>query len=187
MNRVTPAFIERLKQDGFDVWTISLWEHWLTKTPELAAAIRHVECAFATTRLDAGIGLREGNAIDDYENDFERQQQRQLDEHLDWRQITIGSLNKYHVAWCYFDAQGVLFHLPAFLIADLNGNLDLEFVDNLIGGQFDSTGWIALLNDPQARAITEVLELLKHYPDYHNDTVRIDRAISRIRSSKIVG
>jgi hypothetical protein len=180
MNRGSPAFIERLKKEGFDLWTISQWEHWLTKNEELEAAIRRVEQAFESTRLDQGIGLREANAMDDYANYFERKVQRQHDEHTCWRKISIDSLNKYHVAWCYFDASGVLFHLPAYLIADLNGDLDQAFVDYLIGGQFDSTGWIALLSDSQAQAIVGVLKLVKHHPNYYDLSDRIDRAIARI-------
>ena len=101
MYRITADLIDQLRTDGYDLWTISLWENWLTKMPELEAVIIKIESAFRNMTLGGGIGLREANAIDDYATDSEREHQRELDEKHDWRNIAADSLNQNYVAPTY--------------------------------------------------------------------------------------
>ena len=189
MCRTTLEFVDRLRNEGYDVWTISLWEKWLGKTPDLDSAIAQIEHAFNDTRLGDGIGLREANAIDDYASDIERQIQRRFDEKQNWRNITSKTLNEYYVAPTFLDAKGFHFHLPAFLIADLNGEFHFGFTDRLIEKQPLSTKWIDLLDNAQANALIYTMSLLKHYPEYHDKLDAIDCAIARIRDhqSEIAG
>ena len=54
---------------------------------------------------------------------------RNKDEKLNWQNIQIDDLNRCNSSPTFFDAQGMLFHLPAFLLASLNGDYlhDLTF------------------------------------------------------------
>jgi hypothetical protein len=58
-------------------------------------------------------------------------------------------------------------------------------VDRLIEKHPLSTDWIDLLDDAQANALIEILELLKHHPEYYDQTDAFDRATTRIRDRKI--
>ena len=146
MYRITSRFVQQLRDKGYDVWTISLWEDWLTKMPEFETALLQIDSAFRNTSLGNGIGLREANAMDDYATQTECKRQRQMDEKHEWRNLTPEMLNKNYVAPAYFDARGFYFHLPAFLIAELNGQFNWDFIERLIKKHPRSTEWIGLLN-----------------------------------------
>ena len=88
MYRITLRFVEQLRDEGYDLWTISLWEDWLTKMPEFETALLQIASAFRNTSLGNEIGLREANAIDDYATQAERKRQRQMDEKHEWRNFT---------------------------------------------------------------------------------------------------
>ena len=90
--------------------------------------IHTIQQAFSGVTLGNGIGLSEGNAMDDYALAEERTRCRKQDEHTHWHKIPIELLNQYYVALCYFDPEGMRFHLPAFLIADLQGQFRFDLV-----------------------------------------------------------
>ena len=185
MYRITLRFVEQLRDEGYDLWTISLWEDWLTKMPEFETALLQIASAFRNTSLGNGIGLCEANAMDDYATQTERKRQRQLDEKNEWRNLAPEMLNKNYVAPAYFDARGFYFHLPAFLIAELNGQFNCDFIERLIEKHPRSTEWIGLLNRAQADAIVTMLEVLEHHPDFYGKFEAVDRAITRIRGREI--
>ncbi len=110
MYRITSRFVQQLRDKGYDVWTISLWEDWLTKMPEFETAFLQIDSAFRNTSLGNGIGLREADAMDDYATQTECKRQRQMDEKHEWRNLTPETLNKNYVAPAYFDARG--FYVP---------------------------------------------------------------------------
>lgn len=83
--------------------------------------IAEIKEAFKDVDLDDGIGLSEADALDSYADGKLRRECRQNDEKNDWRVISSADLNKYNSSLSYFDAKGMQFHLPAFLIADING------------------------------------------------------------------
>ena len=66
MYQITTDTITRLKEDGYDVWTISLYEAWLQQMPRLEKAKERVRSSFRDMRLDDGMGLREADAMDSY-------------------------------------------------------------------------------------------------------------------------
>ena len=88
-----------------------------------------IESAFAGVTLQEGIGLYEAQGIDDYASHAQCQAYRAKDEKLNWQNISINDLNRCNSSPTFFDAQGMLFHLPAFLLASLNGDYlhDLTF------------------------------------------------------------
>ena len=184
MFRTTPKFVEHLRNEGFDVWTISLWEKWLAKTSEFDSVIAEIEAVFMGTTLGGGMGLSEANSRGFYGDRQEQEACRQLDEKKNWRNIETVTLNANYTAPTYLDAKGFYFHLPAFLIADLNGDFGFAFVDTLIEKNPSSIEWIGLLDTPQKNAIIKTLELLKHFPDYHCRLDAIELAIKRIQGQQ---
>ncbi len=183
--RTTLRFVESLREKGYDVWTISLWESWLARMPDLEAAIQRIEAAFDGVALGDGLGLREADAIDSYASDAELAAQRKLDEKNDRRKIPAPSLSDYYCAPAFFDARGFHFHLPAFLIASLEGKCDFKLLDYLGEKEARNAGWIGLLDEVQAEAIISVLELLKDYPEYYGESESIDCSIGRIRDRRM--
>lgn len=77
--------------------------------------------AFAGVKLGKGIGLQEGQGLDDYEDDKTCAGHRARDEKEDWSRIPPSELNRCSSSLSFFDAEGMRFHLPAYLIADLQG------------------------------------------------------------------
>ena len=94
--------------------------------------IHTIQQAFSGITLGNGIGLSEGNAMDDYASAEERTRCRKQDEQTHWHKIPVELLNQYYVALCYFDPKGMRFHLPAFLIADLQGLFRFDLVYTFI-------------------------------------------------------
>src|SRR6185369_1468871 len=77
--------------------------------------VRRIERAFSGVRLGEGVSLREADVIDDYGTDAERKKARAQDEQHDWKRIPDDLISHYN--WClsFFDAQGMRFHLPAYM------------------------------------------------------------------------
>ena len=95
MFNIDAAFIERLKDEGYDVWTISQWERWLQLLPKMVDSVTRLRSAFRDAELGDGVGLFEANGLDDYASDAELARLRQLDERSSWESIDAKSLNQY--------------------------------------------------------------------------------------------
>ena len=50
---------------------------------------------------------------------------------MDWSKLPLEDLNGYGGSLCFFDAEGMRFHLPAFLIADVEGTLTTDILFHL--------------------------------------------------------
>ena len=70
--------------------------------------IHTIQQAFSSVTLGNGIGLSEGNAMDDYAPAEERARCRKQDEQTHWHKIPVELLNQYYVALCYFDQFSLL-------------------------------------------------------------------------------
>lgn len=82
--------------------------------------IEEIKTAFKNVKLEDGIGLREGDGIDDYRSKKELIALRRQDEKENWQAIPFEDIcGKYECAFTYFDAKGMRFHLPQYLIADI--------------------------------------------------------------------
>lgn len=182
MYRVTADLIETLEKGGYDLWTISLWKHWLTKLPELDGVLERIRTAFEGVTLGDGIGLYEADAIDDYALPEIRARARERDEKDRWQSITSEQLNECYCALTYFDAMGFKFHLPAFLIAEINDEFNWSVFDALTEKHPTSTEWIDILDAEQADAVIAVLDLLKHHPEHSQQADAFELAIERIKS-----
>jgi len=127
--------------------------------------LREMICeAFKDVKLGDGVGLKEAQAIDDYKDTLTKAAYRAEDEKDDWRKIPVSELNRCHSSLSFFDAEGMRFHLPAFLIAELSGNR-LEsggcYCFDMVSRLSTVSGWqeknFSLLTEQQRNAVREFL------------------------------
>jgi hypothetical protein len=190
MYQVTPESVQRIRNEGYDVWTISLWERWLELAEEFQAAIKKFREAFENVSLGDGVGMREADGRDSYANKHELASLRELDRGSRWQGFSADDLNQYYCSFGHADSQGKVFLLPAYLLCDLNDKHQFGFTENLIDGlakrRLSRPGWVNLLNCRQSPALCRLLELLKHYPDNHSRGEQIDMAIATLTHVEVV-
>jgi hypothetical protein len=85
--------------------------------------LKLIRAAFTQCELGDGVGLRQGQGLDDYANDQTLSTLRSQDEKENWSTIPVEDLDQYCSSLSFFDADGMRFHLPAYLVADLEGTL----------------------------------------------------------------
>lgn len=129
----------------------------IERANRITAQIREV---FRDVKLGEGVGLYEGQAIDDYESDEERALKRAKDEKEDWRKIPTTNLNACNSSLSFFDAEGMRFHLPAFICCDLRGEYGLELEFSLTGLGDWKKKKFSLLTSAEKAAVAEYLEFL---------------------------
>ncbi len=82
--------------------------------------INEITTAFQDVKLEDGIGLLEGNGLDDWLSGDELQPLRQQDERENWQNIPFEHIcGTYESAFSYIDAKGMRFLMPQYLIADI--------------------------------------------------------------------
>lgn len=116
--------------------------------------------AFQGVALGEGVGLRQGQGLDDYADERTLASYRAQDEKHDWSAIPVADLDRYYSSLAFFDADGMRFHLPAYLVADLEGRLQtasvlfhLVYMAHGTASQFDT------LSPAQREAVREFLLL----------------------------
>ncbi|MGV1987098.1 DUF6714 family protein [Agrobacterium sp. 22-221-1] len=134
------------------------------------AAVRE---AFAGVILGGGVGLSEAQALDDYASNEVRAACRADDEKSDWAAIPLKDLNRDSGSPTFLDAEGMRFHLPAYMIADLDGDYRHEFAPYLRGCHET----FSLLTPLQRNAVEMYLRAIsekENLPSYQDD---IERAL----------
>jgi hypothetical protein len=126
-----------------------------------------VRRAFAGVTLGAGVGLRQGQGLDDYADAHTLASLRERDEKRDWSAIPVTDLDNCYSSLSFFDAEGMRFHLPAYLIADLEGALHsadpmFHLVHLVDGMEFR----FELLSAAQREAVREYLLLRLSDPNH---------------------
>lgn len=149
---------------------------------ELIDAIRQ---AFAEVTLEDGIGLHEAQAIDDYEDHWVQKNHRKNDEKQDWNKIPVSQLIACRSSLSFFDAKGMRFHLPAFLIAELEQPLDSGVVFQLTQSDAFSLDRFLLLSSEQTHAVVEFLWAILKDPDYTYDHPQVENALENYWLSRI--
>jgi hypothetical protein len=129
---------------------------------ELSAAARwvekHVRLAFDGVTLGCGMGLREADAYDDRASPEARAAARRADEKQSWDLISFEDLHRYgEFGWFYLDAESLRFHLPAFILADLNDESDGNLPRRLIEPSRQRDRLYSILNLDQRMAVREFL------------------------------
>jgi len=92
---------------------------------ELADRVRR---EFSDVTLGNGIGLFEAQGLDQYADEATLKKLRERDEKKNWAAIPFDLLNECNSSLTFFDAPGMKFHLPAFLICDLEGKATQDIV-----------------------------------------------------------
>jgi hypothetical protein len=92
-------------------------------TEDERRVLKLIQTAFAGVVLGEGIGLRQGQGLDDYADIGTLACYRAQDEKHDWSAIPVADLDQYYSSLSFFDPEGMRFHLPAYLVADLEGRL----------------------------------------------------------------
>ena len=134
--------------------------------------------AFDGVTLGNGIGLWQGQAIDDYADGQTTATARLRDEKRDWRAISVDDLNRCHSSLSFFDAEGMRFHLPAFILAELNGTLLSGVVFNLTSLDDYNRKQFAVLSDAQRKAVREALLIFKDDPNFEFERPAIKSALA---------
>ncbi len=118
---------------------------------------------FRGVKLGQGVGLYEALEIDSYSRDEVRQKARERDEKDDWSRLGPDQLRGSLTALGYFDAEGMRFHLPAYLRAEIIS----PFIDDLLVSlHFVRLGGedcrLSLLSHEQRRVVRECLIYIMH-------------------------
>lgn len=180
--RITPADIERLKNHCGPGRLVDAYVNWLPFVGELDTLIDQLENSFAGFKLEDGTGLFEAAGIDDYASPNELANLRAQDEKLDWRRISSDKLRRCYAAPTFMNARGFAFHLPAFLIASLNDDDGFGFPNRLLDNGLGSPAWMALLNQSQRNAISDILKVLAHHPEYAAKSHMIESIVHQLHN-----
>ena len=177
MKYPSPQDIEEMRARGYDRSVIEeatlLSKRWFTKE----ALKKQIQQAFSGVNLGTGVGLWEAQGLDGYASKDKCAEYREKDEKLDWQTLRVEALNKCNSSPSFFDAEGMRFHLPAYLIADLNGEYEFGMAFTLtqssnLGEQF------SLLNDEQRAAVRSYLQFIEHEPEYSFEREHIQNALA---------
>jgi hypothetical protein len=178
MERITAADIEKMRANGYDRSTIAEAEAWLSKCHRLDELVDLVCEAFNGVELEDGMGLRESDGVDDYAGPEELKQLRAMDEKHDWRKIPPELLTQCNAAPSFLDGKGMRFHTPAFLVAELKGEYQQDFIGRLIDESYTASEFPSLLTTAQRDAI---IECIQFYGSFSREPDSVNAAVSRFR------
>ncbi|QDU55357.1 DUF6714 family protein [Aeoliella mucimassa] len=128
-------------------------------TQDELTVLEHIESAFRGITLGEGVGLHQAQGLDDYASEEELDLLRLKDEKDDWSKIDASDLNNCYSSLSFFDARGMQFHLPAFLIADLKGLYNHDIAFTLCLKSENASLQFSLLNSEQRKAVRNYLVL----------------------------
>ena len=138
---------------------------------------RVIEAAFAGVALGTGVGLQEAQGLDDYADAATCAAYRAKDEKDDWHRIAPEALNQCYSSLSFFDAPGMRFHLPAYLLADLRGDYHFGMAFGLTRLSDYSVKQFALLSREQRAAVRAFLLHIADDPNYRSEHPHIVRAL----------
>lgn len=81
--------------------------------------ILEIQTAFQNVQLEDGIGIWEGQGVDDYADEKTILELRKIDERNNWDSLPYQHLSECASSLSFFDAKGMRFCLPKFLIFDI--------------------------------------------------------------------
>lgn len=146
--------------------------------------INAIEKAFSDVKLGDGIGLWEAQAIDDYETKEVQEQRRAQDEKDDWSSISADVLQLCHSSLSFFDANGMRFHLPAYIVASLKGEIDDPVFHLTHLDEFTKSKLVTLTSD-QANAVVSYLKWCLESQEYEYEHPMIEKAMNEYWSKRI--
>jgi len=139
--------------------------------------IEKVEAAFSDQVLGDGIGLFEAQALDDYESEEVQTKQREKDEKIYWRSIAYEVLQSCHSSLSFFDANGMRFHLPAYIVGSIKGKVD-DPIFHLTHLDDHAESKLVTLTNAQKNVVIEYLTWCLTEDEYQFDCEGIVRALN---------
>lgn len=177
MKHPTAEEIVEMKARGYDRETIELARWQMERGQEAARLCEDISQAFRGVTLGSGIGLFQGQSLDDYADEAACAASRGRDEKEDWRRITAKDLDACHSSLNFFDAEGMRFHLPAFLTQDLLGGYNMGLVFHLAHVVAVDQTKFDLLSPEQRLSVRKYLLFLLSDPGEEFDRPHIQRAL----------
>jgi uncharacterized membrane protein len=168
--------VEEMRARGFDTLVLAEQLELARRGEALEALVAETHKAFAEVTLGSGIGLLEANGLDDYASEQKLAEYRANDEKLDWKSIPLKRLNRCSSSLFFFDAEGMRFHLPAFLIADIRGLYDFGLKYNLTQSTLIEDQ-CTLLTPEQRAVVRKYLEFAAQEEEFERDHDHIRRAL----------
>lgn len=171
------ADIDEIKARGFDRSTIDAARLRMERGRVAESICEKIRTAFAGVTLGNGVGLQQAQGLDDYEDDETCAKLRLEDEKEDWSRISSHRLNVCNSSLSFFDAEGMRFHLPAYLIADLSGEYSFGMAFCLTHLSDYKEQQFSLLSAAQRGSVREYLRFIFEEPDYEFERHHIERAL----------
>lgn len=134
--------------------------------------------AFRDVVLGDGVGLMQGQALDDYKDESTVANYRARDEQHDWSAVSISELQSCNSSLSFFDPEGMRFHLPAYLVADLEGTLTHLVMFHLCYTDPGPMDRFSALTNSQFHAVREFLLLRLSDPDYEFERPMMQNALN---------
>jgi hypothetical protein len=127
-----------------------------------------IKIAFAGVVLGNGLGLYEADAIDDYQTKESQAEFREKDEKNDWSNLTPDAINDGFSSLTFFDAEGMRFHLPAYMLLDLEQQYGYGLIYPLTGIFNYRKEQFSLFTRAQKDAVIAYLEYKLTTPEIHD-------------------
>ncbi len=169
----SPADIAEMKARGYDRSVIEQAMEQPQRWEPAQAVCTVIRTAFKDVKLGNGVGLWQAQGIDDHDDEATCAAYREKDEKDDWQRIASDDLNACYSSLSFFDPEGMRFHLPAYLIADLEGNYGIGMAYSLT----HEKRYYTLLSEEQRNAVRQYLFFIQEEPDYAFDRRDIEQAL----------
>ena len=176
MKYPSPSDIAEMKARGYDSTTIAEAQQQSKRWAAAQEVCCAIEAAFAGVKLGVRVGLQEAQGLDDYADAETCAAYRANDEKDDWHRIPAEALQHCNSSLSFFDAEGMRFHLPAYLLADLRDDYGFGMAFCLTQTS-DYDRYFRLLSGAQRRAVRAFLLHILDEPDYQFDRPHILRAL----------
>jgi hypothetical protein len=138
---------------------------------------KRIRDAFEGVTLGDGVGLYQAQGIDDHDTEEVCQSFRLGDEKDDWQRITSEDLNKCYSSLSFFDAAGMRFHLPAYLLAEIDGDYKFDLMMDFIDMSDHKLKQFSLFTKQQKGAVADYLRFIQDQPGHWLDVHKIDFAL----------
>jgi len=175
MKAITLKALQEMRKRGFDESVIAA-QYDLNRSELAQQLLVQIQNAFKDVTLGNGVGLYQAQALDDYRTKDEEAAARFNDEKSDWSKISSQQLNQCNSSLSFFDPEGMRFHLPAYLTAELNGEYGFGMAFCLTFLEYGDSNF-QLLSGPQRLAIRNFLEFLRDDADYEYERSNIIEAL----------
>ncbi len=124
--------------------------------------IAQIREAFRGVTLGNGVGLFEGDASDTGASRSMLKPIREKDEKDNWERISVEDLNNCRDSLYFMDAEGMRFHLPACMIAELEGTYHHDIAFHLTDLDDHAKSKLAALSKEQREAVHEFLSYTRN-------------------------